>query len=896
MTDAWDRITATGSGQVNFRLQIEGFPFEPVTSRAMEGTATDGRIRYAGLAADRIELEERVDIVRAKWEPKGFRVTLVDRKARWTEAFKIPTAVTYLDANLVIGATPATVKATGAFAAAGQIYCDTETMKYTSLTATTFEGLTRGFWESLDQTHFVLDGERARRPEVTNWPRVREGRRVRLYVYASGDNLASTLPTAGTKIWTGVVSTEPQYDGTQWSFSLDPISRKWDADVGGDLEDPATIRGIYYPAQSPLFFSIEETDDPRRGGYGLAATNFRMAGFWETQEDFLADLNTQLSRTSGQLFTPLAGTFTQDVIAVPAGQSWALQYQTDATTPVWMDFVVLSATDLINTREQEVREAGGFLADVVVADTLYEATQTSANLGLVPRATLGGARFASVPLSDSPRFIGGDASTFPANRIYIGGAVGVTASTNTVSVEWESNGVPSGAAQDEAFVSGVAALDTTNRFVTLERVRRLRAPASEGRHYSAVGSDVVEIRMGRDYGFGHLGDFIDALTAETAAQLNSGAVPDIRSTDFVAMADTDIPAAASVGPLVSNRQYSVFAPVSFADVVEQGCRLLGVFPAYNSDGEVTFLRQRLPGGQQAISATLTEANIITGEGEWLGFEIAPLGQFNTIELSTGYDPIEEEYLGPLQRVRDLEAFGRNPDGRTLTIEPKSIDQPDSFSYQDIVLQLGRILGVFGGSYSFLTVRVKFSLFNLLVGDIVKITWNKVPNSDGTLGVINKAAFVVGREWDFASASGKLTLMVTDQNIAGYVPSTKLTITDGSSGTTGPFTATADDTYFPGTTTASDHWDAGDNVRLFRYNDVSVATNEAATIDSEPVGDVLIFTTDDPWVHAGSTWVLGSRVSTSITASGQKAYCYVANADTTLDFSGDIGNNAQTLAP
>jgi hypothetical protein len=251
--------------------------------------------------------------------------------------------------------------------------------------------------------------------------------------------------------------------------------------------------------------------------------------------------------------------------------------------------------------------------------------------------------------------------------------------------------------------------------------------------------------------------------------------------------------------------------------------------------------------------------------------------------------VDDDYLGRTQVVRDIEAFGRNPNSRTLKIEPKSTDRGIGFTYDEVVQQLGGILGTWGGSYAYLTIRVKFSLFDVMVGDVVKITWNKVPNPDGTLGVTNKIAFVVGREWEFREASGKLTLMVTDQNIAGYVPAAKISSIDsGSSGTIGPFTVTLDSTYFPGSTTAADHWKAGDKVRVFLYDSTSVANNETATVDSDPVGNVVIFTTDAAWTTAG-TWVLGSQVSTAVSAATQQIYAYIANADATLDFSGSSGS-------
>ena len=89
---------AKGGGQLAFRLQIESAPYEPVSHRSLELTASDGRIRYSGLSSDGMTFAETPDLVKGRWASDGFRVTLPDVRKRWTELFtKNPTATTYLD-------------------------------------------------------------------------------------------------------------------------------------------------------------------------------------------------------------------------------------------------------------------------------------------------------------------------------------------------------------------------------------------------------------------------------------------------------------------------------------------------------------------------------------------------------------------------------------------------------------------------------------------------------------------------------------------------------------------------------------------------------------------------------------------------------------------------------
>lgn len=890
---SWTRIKATGSGQLHFRVQIEGFPYEPVSALDMEGTAGDDRIRYVGLQSRGIKLSERVDLPTAKWEPRGFRLTIADVNRRWTEAFKAPTAVTWLSADASSSVDTFAVKASAAFPSTGRLWCDSETVSYSGKTSTSFTGLTRGLWQTLAQKHFTTDAERLRFPEVTDWPRVREGRRVKLYVYGAGDPRSAS--DTGTLIWTGTVSTEPQFDGLVWKINIDPISRKWSQDVGGDLEDPAGIRGIYYPASAPLLIRVLESSNQDFGSGG-GATEFAVAGFWETQAAFCAALTTTINT---QLGSPRTGSFTTTVFAVPVGESWMLLYNTAGASPKYLHFGVNSATDFREV-EQRVRESGGSEVNTVTSSATYEAPIDSG----FPRASIG--RFG--PVMDAVRVLPAafkvdiNPATHPRNRVYIDGSVAITASLNAAAVEWDSSGPHAAEARSDPFVPQAVTVDASARTLTFSTlgVDIAVEAGSPSPFFAAVGHDAVEIRMGRSYGEGHLGDFITNLTAEVADNINRGAVPDIRATDFRAdgdmaawVASTDIPAAAT-SPLVSRRGYSVFAPVEFGAVVKEECKLAGLIPAYDSDGLITFHKIRYAAEGELTVKSITAADIITGSGKWLSFEIAPLGMFNTVELETGYDPIEDEYLGRLRRVRDVEAFGRAPDGRTLKISPKSMDIGE-YEHIDVVRQMSGLLGVFGAPYHYLTFSCKLTLIDLFVGDIVQITWAKVPNATGTLGVTNKAGYVVAREWDLTKARGKLTLLLTDQDIAGYTPATKISDINGSSGTQGPFTVTADTAYFPGSSSAADFWKSGDKIRLFAYDSTSTANNVTATLDSDPATNSLTFTTDANWTHAGTTWVLGSQVSTAITVSTQRQYCYTANADLTLDFSGATGNAARTLA-
>lgn len=890
---SWPNLIARGSGTVKFRVSIEGFPYEAVSSRDMETTAADGRIRYAGLDSSAFRFKERTDLVRAKWEPEGFRVTLVDRQRQWTEAFRRPTATTYLDAVCTHAATAMSVKATSGFASNDRIWVNTEVCAFTgtNTAGTVFQGLTRGDWDTLAQSHYVATGESARFPEVTNWPVVREGRRVSVYAYTAGES-----PTGnGTKIWTGIVSTEPTFNGMAWEIRVDPLSRTWSQDLGADLEDPVTIRGIYYNKEAALILSfIESSTTTDTGSGGTGWVNFAFAGFWETQQDFCDTVTSVLDTRMS------AEGFTNTVRAVVSDDGrWRLQFDTPSSSPKFLRCRIISPLEAAypGPGEQPALESDETaVVGQVATSTRYQFALERG--GTVPRAVFG--RYTPSETKTSPGGGVNDAnrsglgpSDNPLGRIYLNRPVG--ADVQAALIDWESDG-PVGEPESASWQLDGLDADATAGWIKGNDVSTLpRSAPSDPKFYSAVSADAVSIRLGRSYGTGSLIDLITALTVQARDALNLGGVPDIRGADFTPPLLTELPDAVAASPLGQQRTYTIFSPVSFEELLMHECRLIGVYPAYASDGTVTFRRLRLPGSGEFRGTIITAADIITGGDGWLGWEPSALGQFNTVELLTGYDAVEDEHVGRTEVVRDVEAHGQNPYGRVLTIAPKSAERPEGYNREDVVRQASLVLGTFGSAYAYLRIRVKFTLYSLQVGDVVGLTWAKVPNASGTLGVTNKACIVVGREWDFGEASGVLTLMLTDQNVAGYTPSSRIdSVNSGTSNTTGPFGVTLQSTYFPGSTTAEDFFVVGDLIRVFRWNNI-LSAPRSGTITAVSGNDVT-FTTLTGWPHSGSDWILGYRPSTSITADNQKGYAYIADSTGKVDFSGSADNDPYTFGP
>jgi hypothetical protein len=900
------RNLATGSGTIAWRVSIDGLPYDFVTRREMEDTADSlGRARYVGLISRGFKFAERVDLPTAAWEPTGMSVKIANIADRATELFsKKPTAITHLAADWTSGGT-ITVTSTTDFAASGFAYIGFQTFLYTSLGGggVTFVGSTGQQFNTPPLSHYVGEGEGLAYPEITNWPRSIEGRRVRFYAYGSGDDPQGN----GTQVWVGIARSEAKFNGTEWSFRVDPLSGIWDCDMAADLEKPYSIRGIYYGFRDPLVITIMEASGTTSIGSRVALTRLMLCGHWEDQPSFLADLTTLMQDA---LSNTISGTFTQTTIAAVAlGDSWGVSYTTSSSAKWLQVYGGASAVygehgDLVSASDGALSpkwfDSGGEEITTVANSTTYTMPLVGGSLrrpGTVPRVCIGNgpnmasANANSAVIPDNNR-VGVSATGFPEGRVYLSDTPNSNATTAIVA--WTPNGIGT---VERGFTSAIE-IDTTDNWLTLDAV----TVGTETVPRVATADNPPELRLGNTLATGSLYDLLSALQTGSPTYCMLGSWPFIHagsasgaSADIdLATSALEIEAAAAPSALYSDRVYTFYAPHSLREIIEQECRLLGVYPCYNGSGQIVFRRLRMPSPGEASGATLDGSEIVVSENTLLTYERSPFGLFNTIELKLGYDPVADEHTAPLVRIRDVNAYSTNPTAKTLRIQPFSEDHRRRVKYETCVLVGSRVLGVFGAPYSLLTVSVPLTQFSTTLGTVVDLTWSKVPAGDGTLGVSSRLGLVVGREWNMMEGRGTLTIFLTDQRVGGYAPGGKIAAISGASGGTGPFTVTLSSDYFPTGTEADDFFEAGDEIRLFRWNSTSTTGNFTDTIDSVS-GNTITFTTAGAWTHAAITWALGAAVSTAITEENQKAFVYIAASTARVEWAASDFDPAFTLA-
>lgn len=958
------RLKATGSGQLRWRVSIDGFPIEAVSTRDMEQDTTDPtaqRLRRVGLVADDIKISEDVDMVLAKARHSGFGLRIVDIGGAWSQSFfREPDVITRLTGGTTIDAadTTITVLSTAGFPDTGAIWINRECIYYGGTTATTFTSCQRAQLGTLDVNHYTdsFAAGGVTLPEVTAWPRTIEGQRVRVYAYGEGDDPQGD----GTSFWVGVARTDVRWDGSAFRILVDPLWSITESEIGGDIDESSTIRGIYYPRAHPLLVRVtQRSSSARDGGAINATTGVALAGFFETFETFRATLRAAIATA---MATPISGTFetgvkidivrTEDVpslfgIVDPEADripivdlgDWAFAIVYDTSTS-WI--TVDGPNALIPGRQQSwlsdvdgsvygsgisplldwmLRGDGVAVGSVAVGETYYRPLVRRPDSaierpGSIPRTVyypdsaseLHPAALAEFPVAYR---IGMGAGENPAGRLYVSAD---PSAASAVAIEWDKNGRTM---EDDVTLYSSVETNATDNWIRLRvgpGTGYITTPEDPQQPLIATAGNAPEIRLGRRFvnaaGVAAISiiGLIESIQDSTRELLNRGIGPDIRPQSVTGTpSDFDVTSIRNnIGPaltgdlatLRSGRSYLYFSPIDVGKLLEEEMKLVGGYPALNADGRLTVRRLRHIADSEAEVATLDSSNIVVSEG-WLQIERSGFGLFNTMELKTGYDPIEDAHEGKSYTARDLRAVGYSGLAASWEIAPMSGDNPALVMRPSTAVRVAQpVTSVFGVPYLTATVRVTQRLLDVLVGDVVVIDWEKIPDEDGRIQTFEaptapRVGWVVSRSWEPMAAHGTMTIYLPGSRRAGYAPEAEIASITGTSGTTGPFALTLEGRHFPTDTDAENFWSIGDRVRLYRF--ASTLTTNARLGLVTAVNGLIVTVqpvdgsdADVTWTHADADWVLAPRNSTDVETLAQKRYAYIARGTGRIEWkSGSV---------
>ncbi len=887
------QLAARGSGSLSFRLDIEGFKYGFVTRQAMTQTLADGHQRINGLVMKGVKIKQEADLPRATIKASGITFKIVDIGGLATAAFDTqPTATTWLAAAASKTDTTITVKSTEGFDAVGKIYLDSEVILTNAKTATTFTGCSRGIWDTLRQAHYIPDGAALRYAEVTNQPTVLEGRRARLYAYSQGDDPQGD----GEQVWLGIVRGEPRMQGPSWSIACDPISAVLEQELGSDLSEPATPRGVYFPlganTSGGAAWSLRVSRFAYSGGAeteipGIVADSATshsaviIQGFWETQADWLEDVNIALA-------TMCSGWGTK-VYCV--GNNSGYHFEFDATSSPDGLSLALSAPpcDPTFTTYEVTENSAGRDATWITAmavNTRYYMWPSGGPSGGCPRGVFD--RYAPDVSADDASSL----SLAPPNRIYVGGGSALSASTTAVSISWSDEG---GESVDREYL--LLANNASSRSMDI-LLANGQGYAIQTRHWYTP-DNLPQIRFGRQYngeaarGTGTY-DFMLTLSASSDTEVNTGSQPVIRYSDGDGIEDwneTQWLAAYTDAPsIAADRWYSSFKSCKLSEIVCPDLQLLGYYLVFDSTGRLTIKRLRLASATEAGTFAITKSTLLVDKSQ-PSWERGAIGIFNTLSIANGYDARADEYTGIPYVIRDVAAYGRTPQARTVSIEPKS-ESRASVGYDDAVRIANGVLGIYGNPYAYVQLDVPLTaLTTALLGDTVSIDTAQLPGGEGVRGMSGGVGLVTAREIDFYGARITLTLLVSRARIVGYAPSALILDQDDLGGDI--WSISVDSGYFVSGEAADDHYTVGDLVLVYRFDSLTAGiVTGTVTVVTGNVVTVAFNATWNPTATADQEWVLTPVGDTDTTRANQLAYAYLA--DSVGNF--DDGSSAKVFAP
>lgn len=849
------RLLSTGSGKIEFRLEIEGWPEQFVSCRSMTGTMTDGRVRLNGLKRSGLTTREDVHLAEATLELSSMAVTIADIGKAVTASFTTRPAVRCYLRETIDDTMTSSLPAVPTGMIQDQHYhVGTEVLKLTSPDFEEFDA-DRGQWGSTAQYHFAGVGDQLSYPEITDRPTLMQGRRATLYLHGPTE---LGVNATGSVIWRGVVAREPRMDGpAAWRIEIDPLTSLLEQEVGAKIGESFGLLGIYYPWSSPLVFTFFEHTGDEFNSTVDKETRVKLTGFYRTQTEFCAALSAQLTTS----LSSHSGTWS----AVPEGENgWHLECRPDASSPKFARVIGGSFVDgtLI---DYGTEGATGSRAHTFVAGTTYhfhwrrDVLDTDSfliddprTLRAVPRAQYTGTPFGwGGELVESS-----EATTYTATRLYL-------ARTDLLSVgsQLQISDLPP---------LTITALDVVDGYADLERDAFPASPSS----LNFVGVNAWPVTLLRYYGgaAGKLSGFIASLIA-AAPQTNDGGTPWLLAGDWGDYTTALAPLETG-RPYFSQRDYAFTQQTKVSAVLSEMLKLGGCYLCLDSDARLTIRRLE---HTVATDAGVTHIPCFVVSNDYGTVEVNPGGVINVVEIQTGYNSEENEFKKTTFFVRDVRSISRLKRQRTLVIAPPVPAVRDVELTEEATSIAGPVLSMYGGRYLVVSGDLPLTFLELRCGSPVTVSSNQLPY-DGQRGLDTVPGRVIGREVDWERGRMRVRIQLPELDVAGYTPTARvlsqfdngsnlwdLTVGNPSGG---------DTLYAPAGTTDASWFEEGDKVIARTWDDDTPASQTGEVI---LVGtNTLRIQFDGIWVPASSTWNVSFRQHADVTVSQKSRWAFIAD--------------------
>jgi hypothetical protein len=881
----WDRVKATGRGTLNFRITIEGMGYEPCTHVDMEQTTADGRVRFAGLDSKGIVLKESVDPGRSEVVEESYTVEIVDthRTLYATKLFSWqPDGTRYLTVDLDRSSDQLILDSTAGLAADDFVHLGTECVQIVSVDDATTCTVTRAERGTILQAHFAASDSLASQAVQIRRPRHVEGRRTNLYVYGDGDDLQGD----GTLIWHGFAKTAGKLmgDGSTWQLTVESEYALFRQDLGADRTEPASVRGIYLPANAPLrLFFRDLTAD--------LVFQTLLSGFWEDNQSLCDEINA--------FFTGVVLASATDMASITAHTTtdgrWGVRFLTGAGTSTYQILVggpvdgllsairVAASGDLVSTSLAPFPLAAA--TEYVLDQSGSAETPPIEGARTVPRGVFGGVNALPPDLGDPGDFDSfPDLAAAPVRRLYLNGFV--TTSDEGAAARW-GDGIET--------QHTVVDSDTTLRFIELDEDGRDTAP--RGLHLYTRDS-LPEFTFERFYGTGNLRVLRTALINNSPDLCNLGGMPLVTGNDLGSWAAAD----EFTGPL-SRRTFLGDSSVKFGEYLMHECRLGSLYPRLDEFSRIDLARLGVPSETSAVDHEITEfARGIEGLPRWEG---NALGGINEVILKTRYNRRTDDYEGTVT-VRNAASYAERKSPRTLEIEPRSIEQYPREAVEllssEAVSLFSPVLGLYG-HYNVATFEVSLRHFDALVGHVVRFESDTLPNPQTGERGGTFTGTLISRKWDMRAGIGTFRVIVYGRSIKGYAPSCSIDVANSNgAGTAWTIRLLFTDpdgivTWWEAGDVLSDHFAVGDEIRVYRWNSATsgVVLGVIDSLTDSPAEVEVTFAT--PFATGSDDWIFEFRQAGDIDAdaSHQDDYVFEAQATNVVTW-GDGDERADELAP
>lgn len=903
----WQRIKEIGSGTVDYRLEIEGWPHEWVTNpRITHAGNAAGRTVYAGLQYAGLAIKEMSDI-RTGW-PNVDRMTVTIVPTDIAESTMMftrdPVRVGYLDESLEPGLGPgfATSWSTKpGTLPAGVYHMGTEAVLHDGDNL-----ITRGHWHTGAQAHsiFDVDGETEKSAPVYSWPPTMDGRRCYLYAYGAGDSVSGD----GTIIWRGIVARPPRMnsDGVSWTIALDPITKVFDQNVGGSSDISSyRVRGIYHSRHCAwkAYITTDSTS------LVTAIGPIEVRGFFSGQSELLNAINAEIA-------TALVGA-TGDaahIESITFGYFGSRPYfNVKLDLPGYEFPIGMLVMDALDGTmwwgsfadphpNGEAENAISGSINLYVGDdegrfTVWFAPDRVGEFPLPSARCIIGEPVVEERTAQDDRmrqfiatYTGGDLSnTYPSNRVYLDSVAGLATGNVLALVDDETA---------TATYLEVGSIDTDALWIEV-------FPLNASGDKTLFVSDQTPLFPVGNFGTstnwsGFMNEIIDQAPAA-----NLGRVPYITAEDVDNTLWPLLWSTYSFNSYWTQRNYRFLFPAKVSEVLAPELIVTGYMARLNQDGKIDVCRLPIATPNATPLYTIDDNEMLLPAEGFFGrfptWESQSSGLVNIVKLRLGFNPVTDEHdeLRDVT-VRNVTSIAEHKSGnramQEISIRSTQADGfSDSKTPPEFAITVAPYLGSLSVDYAIVTVTVPFTLFEVLCGDLVEITSEYIPDGRGNRGVTRKKAICVGREWNLDPKSnqmGTLTFWLPRDGgtRAGYAPTGRIT---GQSNTSGNIWVL---TFSTGNARNVDWFesDNGDVVKHFAVDDtIQIVQRDTLTpiirygvITAIPASNQITVNLGSSWTPGASNWYLrfwgnANAELPPTVAERQLQYCWVADESKAL---------------